>query len=111
MEVFKVFSVFGGGGISAVAACPACQCDVSVSKAAAWRVAGRRRERVGTVCECVKCAALYTALHAGGVVAFRGAPRAEVAQARDAGARAPGGAGDGAAASLIADMVTDFTRD
>ena len=103
--------------ILAPATCPNCAHDVSVWVAQAYRRAGARREHVGDVCDCVRCGARYTAMHAGGVVAARGAGAAHAGIARagtDSLAGGPGttgGAGDRGGASLIADMVTDFTRD
>lgn len=96
--------------ILAPAQCPNCAHDVSVWVAQAYRRAGARREHVGDVCDCVRCGARYTALHAGGVVAARGAGQERAARAAEV-AGTPGGAGDRGGASLIADMVTDFTRD
>lgn len=99
--------------IAALASCPGCACDVSVRIAVAYRKAGKREERVGTVLDCVRCGARYTALDDGGVVAYgrgAGAHGASVARvgAGSAGATgaSPGGAGDGAGASLFADMET-----
>ena len=99
--------------IAALASCPGCACDVAIRIAVAYRKAGKREERVGTVLDCVRCGARYTALDAGGVVAYGrsagnvGAQGASVGAARGgAGAGATGGAGDGAGASLFADMET-----
>ena len=98
--------------IAALASCPGCACDVAIRIAVAYRKAGKREERVGTVLDCVRCGARYTALDAGGSIAYgrghAGAAHAGTARAgtdRVAGSTT-GGAGDGAGASLFADMET-----
>lgn len=101
-------NLFGGNKLAQLATCPGCQCDVSVWVAIAYRVAGAKRERVGSVLDCVRCGQRYTALDAGGAISYAGAARG--VSAGPARAADPGGARDGAGATLIDDMVTDFTR-
>lgn len=96
--------LLGSGRIAKVAECR-CGCDVFVRVLAAWRMAGPRRERVGDVCECVRCGARVTVLQDGSVVRFQGAALARE-RAGEAGAGDAGGAGDERVASLFADMVT-----
>ena len=98
--------------ITTVASCPSCACDVGTPVLKAYRHAGAEREHVGTVCDCVRCGTRYTVLHAGGVVALMGAPRATSAHAgtaqpgTDRVAGGTGGARDGRGGWLDDDMVT-----
>lgn len=91
--------------IAALASCPGCACDVAVRIAVAYRKAGEREERAGVVLDCVRCGQRYTALDAGGVVAF-GRGGAVAGAGERAGVQAPGGVGDGGGAGLFADMET-----
>ena len=92
--------------------CPGCACEHAVRIAVSYAQAGDREERTGVVRDCVRCGTRYTALDAGGVVRYgaQGAIGARVGSDSVAGhGRAganPGGAGDGAGASLFADMET-----
>ena len=96
------------------AECPACLCDVAVHVLVAKRKAGAREERAGVVCECVRCATRYTVLDADGrVIRYGGAHGVAAARVGTDSAAVngragtnPGGAGDGAGASLFADMET-----
>lgn len=89
--------------LARMAECPSCLCDVGIRIAVAYRQAGEAQERAGTVTECVRCGCRYTALRAGGTIAFRAAvrPAAPGQQAATPGGQATGGPG-----WLDDDMVT-----
>lgn len=94
--------------LAALAACPACKCDVFVRVLVAYRLAGERREVAGDVCECVQCGQRVTVLTSGGMIAY-GRQRAAVSSQPVPGrAAVPGGEATEGGGSLFGDMVTNL---